>query len=251
MGDLTGKVAIVTGGTRGIGRAISERLAERGMRVAAVYASNEEAAKELLDANPEASMSIHQGDVSEPEDCERVCQEVLDEHGRLDVVVNNAGITIDKPAIKMEPDDWDSVIRINLNGAFYMCRAALEHLLESDSGRIINISSVVGEIGNMAQVNYSAAKAGLLGLTYTLAKELAEQGITVNAVTPGFIDTDMVAQIPDDMLEQIIENIPVGRLGKADEVAHVVEFLADPDASYVTGSVFSVNGGIHLGASGL
>ncbi len=246
MADMQGQVALVTGGSRGIGRAICERLVGRGVKVAAGYSRNSAAAQELQAKFPDAGISVHQGNIGDAGDCRRVVDEVLEQHGQLDILVNNAGITVDKTVRKMSADDWDRVVQVNLNGAFYLSSATLQHMLDQGGGRIINISSVIGEKGNIGQANYSAAKAGLLGLTMSMALETARKGITVNAVAPGFIETDMVGDIPDQVLEKIIGTIPTARLGKPDEVARVVEFLADPESGYITGSVFNVNGGLFM-----
>ncbi|MDP8969832.1 MAG: 3-oxoacyl-ACP reductase FabG [Actinomycetota bacterium] len=246
MANMNDQVALVTGGSRGIGRAICTRLLDRGLRVAAGYARSEDKAKELIDEYGEDVVSIHQGNTGDHEDCERVIQEVVDRHGQIDVLVNNAGMNIDKPVSKMTPEDWDRVLQVNLSGAFYLCRAALPHMADRGYGRIINMSSVVGERGNVGQANYAAAKSGLFGLTMTLARETVSKGITVNAVAPGFIETDMVADIPDEALDKIIKQIPAGRLGQPEEVARVVEFLADPDSGYITGAVYTVNGGLYM-----
>jgi acetoacetyl-CoA reductase len=248
MADMQGQVALVTGGGRGIGRAICERLIGRGVRVAAGYSRNADAAKELQQKFADADVSIHQGNIGEAADCERVVKEVMDRYGQLDVLVNNAGITVDKTVRKMSFDDWNRVIQVNLSGAFYMSSTALPIMLEQGSGRIINISSVIGEKGSIGQANYAAAKSGLFGLTMTLALETAEKGITVNAVTPGYIETDMFGDVPDKIRESIVSQIPTGRLGKPDEVARVVEFLADPESSYITGAVYNVNGGVYMSA---
>ena len=244
MGDMTGQVALVTGGVRGIGAAIGARLAARGVRVAAGYCRDTEAAKAFRDAHP--GSTIHQGDVGSSDDCERVVEEVLAEHGRLDILVNNAGITADKTVRKMPVSDWDRVLQVNLSGPFYLSRAVLQHMLDRASGRIVNISSIIGESGNIGQANYAAAKAGLFGLTMSLAQETARKGITVNAVAPGYIRTDMVAAVPQEALDKVVAKIPVSRLGEADEVARVVEFLADPDSAFITGQVYSVNGGQYM-----
>jgi acetoacetyl-CoA reductase len=244
MGDMTGQVALVTGGIRGIGRAISERLANRGVKVAAGYSGNKEAAEKFLQEHPDGS--VHQGNIGSNADCERVISEVLEQHGRLDILVNNAGITADKTVRKMTPDDWDRVVHVNLFGAFYLSRAILQHMLDRGYGRIINISSIIGEAGNVGQANYAAAKAGLFGLTMSLAQETARKGITVNDVAPGYISTEMVAAVPKEALDKVIAKIPVGRLGEPDEIARVVEFLADPDSGFITGQIFSVNGGQYM-----
>jgi acetoacetyl-CoA reductase len=246
MADMQGQVALVTGGSRGIGRAICERLVGRGVHIAAGYSRNSDAAEELQRKFSDATITIHQGNIGDADDCSRVVDEVVDQHGRLDILVNNAGITVDKTVRKMTPEDWDRVVQVNLNGAFYLSSAALPHMLEQGGGRIINISSVIGEKGSIGQANYSAAKAGLFGLTMTMALETAKKGITVNSVAPGYIETDMFSDVPDQVQEKIVATIPTGRLGKPDEVARVVEFLADPESSYITGSAFDVNGGLFM-----
>ena len=244
MASMEGQVALVTGGARGIGLAISSRLAARGVRVAVGYSQGADNAKEFAAAHEGAT--IHQGNIGSNEDCERVIAEVLEQHGRMDVLVNNAGITIDKTVRKMTPSDWDRVIHVNLSGAFYLSRAVLQHMLDRGYGRIVNISSVIGEKGNIGQANYAAAKSGLFGLTNSLALETARKGITVNSVAPGFIGTEMVAAMPAEALDRVIGQIPVGRLGEPDEVARVVEFLADPDSGYITGEIVDVNGGLYM-----
>jgi acetoacetyl-CoA reductase len=244
MASMVGQVALVTGGARGIGLAISTRLAARGVRVAVGYSRGAEAAKAFAAAH--AGATLHQGNIGVAADCERVIDEVLDQHGQLDILVNNAGITIDKTVRKMSVDDWDRVVGINLSGAFYLSRAVLQHMLDRGYGRIINISSVIGEKGNIGQANYAAAKSGLFGLTNSLALETARKGITVNSVAPGFIATEMVSAMPEEALGRVIAQIPVGRLGEPEEIARVVEFLADPDSSYITGEVYGINGGLYM-----
>ena len=242
------RVAIVTGGARGIGAAISEALARDGIHVAMGYSTNRAAADEVagkLGAEG-ASVSVHQGNVGSPEDCRRVVEEVLAVHGRVDHLVNNAGVTVDKTVRNMTIDDWHAVLRINLSGAFYMTKAVLDHMLENRFGRIVNISSMVGQTGNVGQANYAASKAGLFGFTKSLALEVARKGITVNCVAPGYTDTEMVAAVPKDVLERVVATIPVGRLGEAREIARAVRFLVDDDAGYITGSVISVNGGLEM-----
>ena len=229
MADMNGQVALVTGGIRGIGAAIGDRLAARGMTIAAGYSRDKEAADLFRETHP--GSSVHQGDIGAVEDCERVISEVLSQHGRLDVLVNNAGITADKTVRRMTPHDWDRVVQVNLSGAFYLSRAILQHMLDRGSGRIINISSIIGESGNIGQANYAAAKAGLFGLTMSLAQETARKGITVNSVAPGYISTEMVAAVPKEALDKVVAKIPIGRLSDADEVARVVEFLTDPDSA--------------------
>jgi NAD(P)-dependent dehydrogenase (short-subunit alcohol dehydrogenase family) len=261
-GTLRGRVAFVTGGTRGIGAAICQRLAGDGAAVAAGYAGNTEKANaflsELGQAQNGVNVTIHQGNVANPEDCRRTISEVIDQHGRLDILVNNAGITIDKTVARMTDDDWQKVIAVNLSGAFYLSQAALAHMLERGTGRIINVSSVIGEMGNIGQANYAASKSGLFGLTKTLAREAAFQlsrsgkltddsiGLTVNTVTPGYIATEMVEAVPEKALARIIGQVPVNRLGRPEEVARVVHFLAADNSSYITGEVWGVNGGLYM-----
>jgi acetoacetyl-CoA reductase/3-oxoacyl-[acyl-carrier protein] reductase len=253
-------VAFVTGGTRGIGAAISHSLAEQGADVAAGYSRDRQKAEAFIDKLRQEGLkgSVHQGNVGSAEDCRRTVQEVIAQHGRLDILVNNAGITIDKTVLKMSDDDWYKVIAVNLSGAFFLSQAVLPHMIERGSGRIVNISSVIGEMGNIGQANYAASKSGLFGLTKTLAREAAFQlkkagkleedgiGITVNTVAPGFIATEMVEHIPEKVLDSIKEKIPVGRLGKPDEIARVVHFLAGDHSSYITGAVWAVNGGMDM-----
>jgi acetoacetyl-CoA reductase len=242
------RVAIVTGGSRGIGAAITTALARSGVHVAAGYSSNAKAAEELASklTAEGASVSVHQGNVGSPEDCTRVVEEVFAARGRVDHLVNNAGITVDKTMRRMSIEDWHAVLRINLSGAFYMTKAVLDHMLEAKFGRIVNISSVIGQMGNIGQVNYAASKAGLFGLTQSLARETAFKGITVNCVAPGYIETEMVAAIPEEVLKKLLAGVPVGRLGQAREIARAVQFLVDDDAGYITGSVISVNGGLDM-----
>ena len=246
MADMNGQVALVTGGIRGIGLAIGERLMNRGVRVAAGYSSNADAAQQFADKYADHGVTIHQGNIGSNEDCERVIGEVLEQHGQLDILVNNAGVTVDKTMRKMSPEEWDHVIHVNLSGAFYLSRAILQHMLDRGYGRVINISSVIGSSGGFGQANYASAKSGLFGLTMSLALETAAKGITVNAVTPGYITTDMTAAVPGNVMDKLIANIPVGRLGEPNEVARVVEFLVDPESSYITGQVYPVNGGLYM-----
>jgi acetoacetyl-CoA reductase len=246
MADMNGQVALVTGGIRGIGIAICERLMNRGVKVAAGYSSNDEAARQFAEKYADHGVTVHQGNIGHNDDCVRVIGEVLDQHGQLDVLVNNAGITVDKTVRKMTPAEWDHVIHVNLSGAFYLSRAILQHMLDRGYGRIINISSVIGSAGGFGQANYAAAKSGMFGLTMSLALETANKGITVNTVTPGYITTDMTAAVPASAMEKIVARIPVGRLGEPGEVARVVEFLADPESAYITGQVYPVNGGLYM-----
>ncbi|MEA2381517.1 MAG: 3-oxoacyl-[acyl-carrier protein] reductase [Solirubrobacteraceae bacterium] len=257
-GDLLrGRVALVTGGTRGIGAAISRRLAAHGASVAASYGRDHDRARELQAelAASGAPISIHVGDVGSPDDCRRTVEDVIAHHGRLDILVNNAGITADRMALKMSDEDWDRVLTVNLSGAFYTARAALGHMIERGTGRIVNISSIIGQTGNIGQTNYAASKAGLFGLTMSLAKEAAfalgragrltpdGPNITVNAVAPGFIETDMLDGVPEKVLDKIRALVPLDRLGRPDEIARVVHFLSADASSYITGQVWAVNGG--------
>lgn len=243
-----GRVALVTGGARGIGAAITEMLATSGAAVAAGYSRDQEGAEKFRNQMREkgANVSVHQGRVDSTEDVNRVIKEVMDEHGRIDYLVNNAGITVDKTVRKMSVDDWRQVLDVNLSGAFQMTKGVLEHMIERGSGRIVNISSVIGETGNVGQANYAASKAGLFGFTKSLALEMAQRGITVNCVAPGFIGTEMVAAIPEAALAKVVEKIPQRRLGRPEEVARVVRFLLEDDSSYITGAVYSINGGLDM-----
>jgi 3-oxoacyl-[acyl-carrier protein] reductase len=261
VGDkLADRVALVTGGNRGIGAAICRSLASQGASVAAGYGRNKDQAEaflnEILDLGVEGS--VHQGNVGSAEDCRRVVDEVIKRHGHLDILVNNAGITIDKPVLKMEDDDWYKVLAVNLSGAFFMSKASLPHMIERGHGRIVNISSIIGQRGNIGQANYAASKSGLFGLTMTLAREAASAlaradkltddglNVTVNAVAPGFIATDMLESVPEKVLDKIRAQIPLARLGRPEEVARVVHFLCADASSYITGQVWAVNGGMEM-----
>lgn len=257
---MHGRVAFVTGGTRGIGAAICNSLAEQGADVAIGYSRDRETADAFIGKFTQDGLkgSIHQGNIGSAEDCRRTVGEVIDEHGRLDILVNNAGITIDKTVLKLTDEDWYEVIAVNLSGAFFMSQAVLPHMIERGSGRIVNISSIIGEMGNIGQANYAASKSGLFGLTKTLAREAAFQlkragkleedgiGITVNTVAPGFIATEMLEHIPEKVLEGIKDKIPVGRLGRPDEIARVVHFLVGDQSSFITGVTWGVNGGMDM-----
>ncbi|EAZ90774.1 3-oxoacyl-[acyl-carrier-protein] reductase [Crocosphaera chwakensis] len=241
---LSEQVAIVTGASRGIGRAIAVTLGTLGVKVVVNYASSSSAADEVVKQITESSGEAIavQGDVSQSEQVDNLIKTTLDKFGRIDILVNNAGITRDTLLMRMKPEDWQAVIDLNLTGVFLCTKAVTKPMLKQKTGRIINISSVVGEMGNPGQANYSAAKAGVIGLTKAVAKEVASRGVTVNAVAPGFIVTDMTEKVKTD---DILQFIPLGRLGTAEEVAGMVRFLAtDPAAAYITGQVFNVDGGM-------
>jgi acetoacetyl-CoA reductase len=243
-----GHVGLVTGGTRGIGAAITTMLAKNGAKVAAGYSRGREPAEALQKQlqGEGGEVSVHQGRVDSIEDCQRVVGEVLERFGRIDFLVNNAGITVDKTVRKMTAEDWHNVLNVNLFGAFAMTKAVLEHMIERGSGRIVNISSVIGETGNVGQANYAASKAGLFGFTKSLALEMSRRGITVNVVAPGFIATEMVSAMPQAALDSVVEKIPLRRLGKPEEVARVVQFLLEDESSYITGAVYTINGGLDM-----
>ncbi len=237
------RVAIVTGGTRGIGGAISLALRDMGYTVAANYAGNEEKAKAFTQEN---GIKAYKWDVGDHSACLEGCAQVAQELGSVDIVVNNAGITRDGVLMKMSFEDWNDVMRINLGGCFNMSKAVFPGMRERNWGRIVNIGSINGQAGQYGQVNYAAAKSGIHGFTKALAQEGARYGITVNAIAPGYIDTDMVAAVPPQVLEKIVARIPVGRLGHAEEIARGVAFLCSEDAGFVTGSTLSINGGQHM-----
>ena len=237
------RVAIVTGGTRGIGEAISLALKEQGRTVVANYAGNEAKAKAFADAH---GIKVYKWDVGDHEACIAGCKQIEDEVGPIDIVVNNAGITRDGTLARMTFDDWNDVMRINLGGCFNMAKACFPGMVARGWGRIVNIGSINGQAGQYGQVNYAAAKSGIHGFTKALAQEGAKKGVTVNAIAPGYIDTDMVAAVPEPVLEKIIAKIPVGRLGQAEEIARGVAFLTSDEGGFVTGSTMSINGGQHM-----
>jgi 3-oxoacyl-[acyl-carrier protein] reductase len=279
-GTLEGKVALVTGGSRGIGQAIALRLAKDGADVAINYQSTKEQAQKvskmidqmgMADEFDKLSMMIDQmetkehakevsenidsmgkhscivqANVNDFEQVSRMRDEVVNKLGKIDILVNNAGIVRDKSFVKMTPQMWTEVLSVNLDGAFYCTKVVIEGMLERKYGRIVNISSVIGRMGNRGQANYAASKAGMIALTQTLAKEFASKGITVNAVAPGFIETDMVKSVPKEILDKILTQVPIGRLGKPSEVAGAVAYLVSEDGDYITGQVIDINGGLYI-----
>ncbi len=277
---LDGKVALVTGGARGIGKAIAIRLAEEGADVAINYQSTKQHAEDVsklinqigtMDELEKLSMTIDQIDtkeyasqisqsidsigrhsytcqanISDPGQVDTMIKNVTENLGKIDILVNNAGIVRDKSFVKMTHDMWNEVLSVNLDGAFYCTKAVIGQMLERKYGRIVNISSVIGRMGNRGQANYAASKAGMIGLTQSLAKEFANKGITVNAIAPGFIETDMLKGIPKNIMDTIISQIPLGRLGKPEEIAGAVTYLCSEDGNYITGQVIDVNGGLYI-----
>ena len=242
--SLREQVAVITGASRGIGKAIAQEFAKLGASVVVNYANSSQAAEELVSEITAAGGSAValQADVSKEEEVDKLIKTVLEKFNKIDILVNNAGITRDTLLLRMKPEDWQAVINLNLTGVYLCTRAVSKGMLKQRSGRIINIASVAGQMGNPGQANYSAAKAGVIGLTKTLAKEFASRGITVNAVSPGFIETDMTSELKS---EEILKAIPLGRYGKPEEIAGMVRFLAaDTAAAYITGQVFNVDGGM-------
>jgi acetoacetyl-CoA reductase len=246
---LEGRVGIVTGGSRGIGGAISRQLAEDGAIVAVLGLPADLERTEKLRSYLNGSagrLHFYEGNVGVYEQCQAAVAKILEQHGRIDYLVNNAGITRDHTVRKMTVDEWQAVLQVNLSGPFFMIKAVLDTMVEHGFGRIVNVSSVVGQSGNFGQANYASAKAGLIGLTKTVALEVAKRGITVNAIAPGFIDTDMTKAMPSEAIESAIAQTPKRRLGQPEEVAHVVRFLVDEKAGYITGAVYNVNGGWYM-----
>jgi acetoacetyl-CoA reductase len=247
VGTLKEAVVVVTGASRGLGKAIAEELAGGGAKVVVNYSRSKEPAEELVDQISESggeAIAV-QADVSDAEQAQNLIDQALERFNRVDVLINNAGINIDRTLRKLSIDDWDKVIQVDLNSAFYTVHAVLEHMTDQGGGKIINMSSFVGEAGNIGQANYSAAKAGLLGFTKTAAQELARFGITVNAICPGFIETDMVANIPEEAQQKLRKQVPLGRFGKPEEVARAVRYLIE-DGDYITGQSIDINGGIYI-----
>ncbi|HZY98466.1 MAG TPA: beta-ketoacyl-ACP reductase [Candidatus Baltobacteraceae bacterium] len=246
---LEGRVGIVTGGSRGIGGAISRLLAEDGATVAVlglpVDRERTDNLRHLLNGSS-SRVVFYEGNVGEFAQCQAAVANIIKDHGRIDYLINNAGITRDHTVRKMTVDEWEAVLQVNLSGPFFMIKAVLDAMVEQGFGRIVNISSVVGQSGNFGQANYAAAKAGLIGLTKTVALEVAKRGVTVNAIAPGFIETEMTMAMPSEAIQTAIEQTPKRRLGQPDEVARVVRFLVDDNSGYITGSVYNVNGGWYM-----
>ncbi|HEY8922368.1 MAG TPA: 3-oxoacyl-[acyl-carrier-protein] reductase [Candidatus Limnocylindria bacterium] len=251
MYDLTDKVALVTGGSRGLGRAIALALARQGADVGVNYRGNAEAAAEVVTeirSMGRAAIAI-QGDTSAGrESCEGIVKAAIDEFGKVDILVNNAGITRDNLLMRMDADEWESVINTNLSGPFWMTRAIARPMLKAKSGRIINMSSVAGRMGNVGQANYASAKAGLIGLTKSVARELASRGITCNAIAPGLIETELTADVPQAARDFVINSTPLGYIGSVDDVAAAAVYFASDESRYVTGQVLGVDGGMMMGS---
>jgi len=246
MNELKGKVCLVTGGSRGIGKAIALALAEEGADVAINYVSSESAARAVLDEVRTLGRRamLAQADVSDYPDTFRMAQDVLKEFGHLDILVNNAGINSDKTFVRMDHASWRKVLAINLDGVFNCTKVFIDQMLKQQWGRVVNITSVIGQIGNFGQANYAASKAGVAAFTKSLAKELAGKGVTVNAVAPGFIETDMVQGIPEKVRDKLLSQIPLKRFGTAEEVGRAVVYLVSSDGDYITGAELSINGGL-------
>ncbi|UCZ57224.1 3-oxoacyl-[acyl-carrier-protein] reductase [Desulfurispirillum indicum] len=245
---LHNKVALVTGASRGIGRAIALELAKNGADIAVNYASSEGPAREVvseIEALGRRAIAIR-ANVSDAQECAALVERTISELGTIDILVNNAGITKDGLLMRMKEEDFDAVINTNLKSTFLMCKAVTRPMMKKSSGRIINISSVVGQMGNAGQANYVASKAGIIGMTKSIAKELSGKNILVNAVTPGFIESDMTAELKDDIRQTMLSHIPLGSFGKPEDVAGAVVFLASGLADYVTGQVIAVNGGMYM-----
>ncbi|HEU5465083.1 MAG TPA: 3-oxoacyl-[acyl-carrier-protein] reductase [Candidatus Binatia bacterium] len=246
--NLENRVALVTGASRGIGRAVALALAKAGAYVVMNYRGNQHAAEETLAALRAADGcgELYQFDVAVEEQIEPAVKKIIDAHKKIDILVNNAGVTADNLLMRMKPADWDQVIGTNLKGTILCTKVVSRHMIGQRYGRIINLSSVVGQMGNAGQSLYAASKAGIIGFTKAMAREIGSRGITVNAVAPGFIDTDMTAKLPDKLRQESLRNIPLGRFGTCAEVAEMVLFLAGTGADYITGQVFNVNGGLYM-----
>jgi 3-oxoacyl-[acyl-carrier protein] reductase len=246
--NLEGKVAIVTGASRGIGREVALELARNGANVAVNYSGSEAKANEVVDEIKKLGKDAFaiKCDVSNSEEVATMVKETIDRFGKLDILINNAGITRDNLLMRMKEDEWDDVININLKGVFLCTKAVTRQMMKQRNGRIINIASIVGVMGNAGQANYVAAKAGIIGLTKTTAKELSSRNITVNAIAPGFITTDMTDQLPEDVKAEMLKQIPLARLGEPKDIAKMTAFLASDDSSYITGQTLHINGGMYM-----
>src|SRR3989449_10053661 len=249
--QLTGRTALVTGGSRGIGRAIALALAEEGADVAVNYVSSEASAKQVVERIHQLGRKamLAQADVADFPDTFRMAQDVLKEFGHLDILINNAGINSDKTFVKMDHASWRKVLAINLDGVFNCTKVFIDQMLKQSYGRVVNITSVIGQIGNFGQANYAASKAGVAAFTKSLAKELAGKGLTVNAVAPGFIETDMVQGIPEKVREKLLSQIPLKRFGTVEEVGRAVVYIVSSDGDYITGAELSINGGLLMSPS--
>lgn len=245
---LNNKTALITGASRGLGRAIALNMAKNGANVAIIYAGNEQAAKETCEkaAQYGVTAKIYKCDVSDFNATKQLCDQVISDFGKINILVNNAGITNDKLILQMKEDDFDKVVDINLKGAFNMIKHTFSHFMKNKSGRIINITSVVGMMGNSGQANYSSAKAGLIGLTKSTAREFASRGITCNAIAPGFIDTDMTKDISEAAKKALVDSIPMKKIGTPDDVANLAVFLASDLSGYITGEIIKIDGGLYI-----
>ncbi len=246
--SFNNRIAIVTGGTKGIGRAIALHFAEHGATVVCLYGHDDAAAEAYRQecAEKQYETAIYRCDVRDPEEVTATIGHIAERYRAIDILVNNAGITVDKTVLKMEVADWHAVLRTNLSSCFYACHAVLPHMLARQYGRIINISSVIGLSGHFGQANYAAAKAGLFGFTKTLALETARKGITVNAVAPGYVKTEMTDKIPPEVMDQVLASIPMRRFADPYEISRVVLFLAEAESGYITGQVYGINGGLYM-----